>query len=203
MTINASGQVLLGGTTAGQSVTYELGNLYNGTNNDPSGYLPAQAIINYDRSDVRRLANRATAGSSVGASNLRGTGARQSFQLYTVGSNVRAEPGAGITPTTFTRLGISWGLTYVNASFGANSIEFDLWSSSALSTIDWAAKWKIIRVSDSQVITAYTSSGSAQVWNSQQVVTNPYFGQGYIQSIYWNTNPYIFTTGVDYAIVFN
>lgn len=204
MTINASGQVLLGGTTAGQSITYELGLTYNGYNNDPSGYLPAiTSPINLNSADVRRLANRTTAGSSVGASNVRGQGARMSFTL-SPGAGLEAFTAAGIAVATQPRLGITWSLTYVNASTSANSFAFSVWSSSPLSNADWASKWKVIRVSDNFVMvdSSYAGGGQSNTW-TPVANTNPYYGSGWTQGIYFNTNVSAFAAGVEYAIVFN
>lgn len=125
------------------------------------------------------------------------------FTLTTSGSNLIAQPTAGIAVATSSRLGATWALTYVNASTGANSFEFSLWSSSALSASDWASKWKVIRVSDNQVMMAYTAAGAASVWYSQGTTTDPYYGSGWAQGVYFNTSVAAFAAGVAYAIVFN
>ena len=189
MTINASGPVTLSGGTAGQSIAYELG-------------YSSSTSINLNAADVRRLANRTTAGSSVGASNVRGQGARMSFTL-SPGAGLEAFTAAGIAVATSNRLGAVWALTYVQASTGANSLAFNIWSNSVLPVSGWADTWKIIRVSDGALMSNYTASGSAATWNSQPAVTNPYYGAGWLPNVYFNTNVSAFAAGVEYAIVFN
>lgn len=190
MTINASGQVLMGGSTPGQSIAYELA-------------LSPTASINLNQADVRRLANKTTAGTIVSMGDVRGQGARQSYTPYASGSSTIAQVTAGITATPSSRLGVSWGLTYVETSTSSNSLQINLWSSSALSTADWASKWKIIRTSDNALMKNYTASGSASTWFSQTTTTDPYYGAGWIQSISFNTSVSAFAAGVEYAIVFN
>ncbi len=186
MTINASGQVLLGGSTPGQSIAYELG-------------LNPTSSINLNSANIRRLANKTTAGSTIGMGDVRGQGARVEFVL-TAAAGLEAYPGAGIPIATSNRLGAVWALTYVQVGTGSNTLAFNIWSNSVLPSSGWADTWKIIRVSDNALMTA---SGSAATWFSQPAVTDPYYGAGWLPNVYVGINPSAYAAGVTYAFIFN
>lgn len=189
MTINVSGPVKLGGSTAGQSIAYELGST-------PTG------LINLNSANVRRLANTTTSASTIRMSDVRGQGARVEFVL-SAGSGLEAFTASGIAVATSNRLGATWAPTYIQASTGANSLAFNIWSNSVLPVSGWADTWKIIRVSDNAVMKDYTASGSAATWASQPAVTNAYYGAGYLPNVSFNTDVSAFAAGVTYAFIFN
>jgi hypothetical protein len=189
MTINVSGSVQLGGSTAGESIAYELG-------------LNPTSSINLNSANIRRLANKPTLGSTIGMGDVRGQGARVEFVL-SAGSGLEAFTASGIAVATSNRLGAVWALTYVQASTGANSFAFNIWSNSVLPVSGWADTWKIIRVSDNALMKDYTASGSAATWASQPAVTNVYYGAGFLPNVSFNTNVSAFAAGVTYAFIFN